>query len=84
MKIIVIILVIGLSLAFTAEVLAEDDSPAELNRQIAELYRQAKYKEAVLPAEKLLALTRNARGDEDLQTMRAINALGLLFAGIVV
>ena len=79
MKIIAIILVIGLSLAFTAEALAEDDTPAELNRQIAELYRQAKYKDAVLPAEKLLALTRNARGDEDLQTMRAINALGLLY-----
>jgi len=78
-KIIVIILVIGLSLAFTAEALAEDDTPAELNRQIAELYRQAKYKDAVLPAEKLVALTRNARGDEDLQTMRAINALALLY-----
>jgi CHAT domain-containing protein/Tfp pilus assembly protein PilF len=78
-KIIVIILMIGLSLAFTAEALAEDDTPAELSRQIAELYRQAKYKDAVLPAEKLLALTRKARGDEDLQTMRAISTLGLLY-----
>ena len=78
-KIIVIILVIGLGLAFTAEALAEDDTPAELSRQIAELSRQAKYKDAVLPAEKLLALTRNARGDGDLQTIRAISTLALLY-----
>ena len=55
---IVLLLALDFSFVGNAQALAEDDSPAELNRRIEELYQEGKYKEAISLAEKLVALTK--------------------------
>jgi len=64
MKVIVIILGLGFSFLVNAQAPAEDDSPAELNRRIDELYNEGKFKEAIPLAEKLVALIKQARGED--------------------
>src|SRR5271157_4337589 len=79
MKVIVIILGLGLSFPVNAQAPAEDDSPAELNRRIDELYNEGKFKEAIPLAEKLVALIKQARGEEDAETAASINLLAHLY-----
>ena len=77
--VIVIILGLGFSFLVNAQAPAEDDSPAELNRRIDELYKDGKFKEAIPLAEKLVALTKQARGEEDAETAASINLLAHLY-----
>jgi tetratricopeptide (TPR) repeat protein len=78
-KTIFIMLAIGFSLACSAQVQAEDDTAARLNRQIAELKNQGKSGEAVPLAEQLVTLTRQARGDQNAETVASINTLAALY-----
>src|SRR5271165_6230530 len=77
--VIVIILGLGFGFLVNAQVPAEDDSPAELNRRIDELYNEGKFKEAIPLAEKLVALIKQARGEEDAETAASINLLAHLY-----
>src|SRR5215469_7176905 len=63
-----VLLAFGFCFLVSARVLAEDESPTELMRRIAELYEQGKYREAIPLAEKLVALMKKLRGPEDPQT----------------
>ncbi len=76
---VVLLLALGFSFVVNAQALAEDDSPAELNRRIDELYQQGKFKEAIPLAEKLVALTKQARGEDDAETAATINLLARLY-----
>src|SRR5260370_35132056 len=76
---VVLLLALGFSFVVNAQALAEDDSPAELNRRIDELYQQGKFKEAIPLAEKLVALTKQARGEDDAETAASINLLARLY-----
>ena len=77
--VIVIILGLGFSFQVNAQAPAEDDSPAELNRRIDELYNEGKFKEAIPLAEKLVALIKQQRGEEDAETAASINLLAQLY-----
>ena len=77
--VIVIILGLGFSFLVNAQAPAEDDSPAELNRRIDELYNEGKFKEAIPLAEKLVALIKQQRGEEDAETAASINLLAQLY-----
>ncbi len=77
--VIVIILGLGFSFLVNAQAQAEDDSPAELNRRIDELYNEGKFKEAIPLAEKLVALIKQQRGEEDAETAASINLLAHLY-----
>src|SRR5271157_3553595 len=76
---IVLLLALGFSVVVNAQAPADDDSPAELNRRIVELYREGKFKEAIPLAEKLVALTKRAKGDEDPDTATSLNNLAELY-----
>jgi len=78
-KIIVIMVAIGLSFAFTARVHAQDDTPEELNRRIQELYHQGRFKEAIPLAEKAVVLTKSAKGDGDPVTAQSLNNLAAIY-----
>jgi hypothetical protein len=67
--VIVLILALGFSFAVNAQLLPEDP-PAELRRRIQELYRAGKFKETIPLAEKLVVLTKRAKGDENLDTAK--------------
>lgn len=77
--VIVMLLALSPSLAVKAHTPDEDDSPAELNRRIAELCGEDKFKEAIPLAEKLVDLTRRAKGDEDPDTASGLNSLAGLY-----
>ena len=77
--VIVIILGLGFSFLANAQAPAEDDSPAELNRRIDELYNEGKFKEAIPLAEKLVALIKQQRGEDDAETAASINLLAQLY-----
>ena len=68
----------GLVLA-KAEAPAEDDSPEELSGRIEQLSQQGKYKDAIPLAEKLVILTKRAKGDEDPDTATSLNNLAALY-----
>jgi tetratricopeptide (TPR) repeat protein len=76
---IVLLLALGFSVVVNAQAPADDDSPAELNRRIVELYQQGKYKEAIPLAERLVALKNREKGDEDPETATSLNNLALLY-----
>jgi CHAT domain-containing protein/Tfp pilus assembly protein PilF len=76
--VIVILFALALSVAFTAKARGEDDTPVELSRRIVELYQQEKYHEAIPLAEKLVVLTKQARGPDDTETATAVNLLAML------
>jgi tetratricopeptide (TPR) repeat protein len=78
-KIILIMLAIGFGLAFSAQVQAEDNTAAQLNRQIEELKNQGKYEEAIPLAEQLVALRRQAYGDQHAETVASIDTLAALY-----
>jgi tetratricopeptide (TPR) repeat protein len=77
--VIVMLLALGFSFVANAEAPAEDDSPGELIGRIEELSQQGKYKEAIPLAEKLVVLTRRAKGDEDPDTATSLNNLAALY-----
>src|SRR5271165_1403381 len=78
-------LAIGFGLALSAQVQAADDTAANLNRQIEELKNQRKYGEAIPLAEQLVALSRQAHGDQNAETVehpdtaRSLNNLAELY-----
>ena len=76
---IVLFLTAGFSAALDAQAPVEDDSLAELSRRIEELDQQGKYQEAIPLAEKLLALTKEARGLDDRETAARIGLLAALY-----
>jgi tetratricopeptide (TPR) repeat protein len=78
-KIIFIMLAIGSNLAFSAQVQADDNSAARLNRQIAELKNQGEYTEAIPLAEQLLTQERQTHGDQYPETVASINTLAALY-----
>jgi tetratricopeptide (TPR) repeat protein len=61
------------------QALPENDSPTELIRRIVELGQQGKFKEAVSLAEKLVILTKRAKGDEDHDSATCLNYLAVLY-----
>ena len=77
--VIVMLLALGSSLAVKAHTPDDDDNPAELNRRIAELCGEDKFKEAIPLAEKLVVLTKRAKGDEDPDTASSLNSLAGLY-----
>jgi tetratricopeptide (TPR) repeat protein len=77
--VIVMLLALGFSFAANAQAPAEDDSAGELIGRIEELSQQGKYKEAIPLAEKLVVLTRRAKGDEDPDTATSLNNLAALY-----
>ena len=77
--VIVIILSLGLSSVVHAEAPADNDSPAELGRQIQDFYREGKFKEAIPLVEKLVDLSKRAKGDEDPDTATGLNNLAMLY-----
>jgi tetratricopeptide (TPR) repeat protein len=77
-----VLLALEFGFVVTARALVEDNALAELNQQIEELYQQRKYKEAIPLAEKLVALTKQARGEENAETAASINLLAQLYERI--
>jgi tetratricopeptide (TPR) repeat protein len=81
-KIIVIILAIGVSGAFSVKARAEDNTLVErriLIWRIDDLYGEGKFKEAIPLAEKVVVLTKRAKGDEDPDTATSLNNLAELY-----
>jgi tetratricopeptide (TPR) repeat protein len=76
---IVIILALGFSFGVKAQAPVDDDSPARLHERIVELYQQGKLREAIPLAEKLVVLTKRAKGDEDPETAGSLNNLALFY-----
>jgi tetratricopeptide (TPR) repeat protein len=79
---IVILIALGFSFVGSARARGDDHSRAELNRQIGELNRQGKYKEAIPLAVKLVDLGKRAKGNEDPETAQNLNHLADLYADI--
>jgi tetratricopeptide (TPR) repeat protein/CHAT domain-containing protein len=75
---IVLFLTFGLGSALNAEAPDVDNNSAELSRRVLELDQQGKYQAAIPLAEKLVALTKQARGSEDAETAATINQLAIL------
>jgi len=76
--VIVIILTLCFSFEVKAQASARGNSPAQLHQRILELYQHGKFKDAIPLAEKLVALTKRARGD-DRDTAISLNDLALLY-----
>src|SRR6516225_2644300 len=76
--VIVIILTLCFSFEVKAQASAHGNSPAQLHQRILELYQHGKFKDAIPLAEKLVALTKRARGDER-DTAISLNDLALLY-----
>ena len=77
--IIVLLLALGAIFVVNARAPAEDDNPPELNRQIVQLYHEGKFKEAIPLAEKLVVLTKRAKGGEHPDTATSLNNLAMLY-----
>ena len=77
--VIVMLLAAGLSSVGSGQPAAQEESPAELNQRIPKLYQQGKYEEAIPLAEKLVVLTRRAKGEEDPDTATSLNNLAELY-----
>ena len=75
----VMLLALGFSTVANAKAPADDESPAGLNRRILELYGEGKFREAIPLAERLVPLTKEPRGLDDLETAASINLLALLY-----
>ena len=80
--IIVILVALGCSFVINARAPAADESPAELSRQVGELYREGKFEEAIPVAEKLVTRTKQARGEENAETAASINLLARLYESV--
>ena len=74
--------VCGLSCTVQAQAPADDNSPAELKRQIDELYREGKFREAIPLAEKVVFLTKRAKGEEHPDTATSLNDLAELYEAV--
>ena len=72
----------GLSCTVQAQAPADDHSPAELKRQIDELYREGKFREAIPLAEKVVFLTKRAKGEEHPDTATSLNDLAELHEAV--
>jgi tetratricopeptide (TPR) repeat protein len=72
----------GLSCTVQAQAPADDHSPAELKRQIDELYREGKFREAIPLAEKVVFLTKRAKGEEHPDTATSLNDLAELYEAV--
>src|SRR5271168_3558074 len=79
---IVLFLASGLSFAVNAQASSDDDSRAELNQRIVKLYQEWKFIEAIPLAEKLVALTKRAKGVQDLDTATTLNNLAELYQAV--
>jgi tetratricopeptide (TPR) repeat protein len=79
---IVMLLVFGLGCTVQAQAAADDNSPAELKRQIDELYSEGKFKEAIPLAEKVVFLTKRAKGEEHPDTATSLNDLAELYEAV--
>jgi hypothetical protein len=77
--VLVIILALGFSVAAKAQVPADDSSPARLHERIVELYQQGKLREAITLAEKLVVLTKRAKGDYPITQDQLDELLGSSF-----
>jgi Tetratricopeptide repeat len=80
--VIVMLLAAGLSSVGSGQPAAQEESPAELNQRIPKLYQQGKYEEAIPLAEKLVVLTRRAKGEEDPDTAASLSWQGELYQAI--
>ena len=76
---IVIILALGFSFGVKAQAPVDDDSPARLHERIVELYQQGKLREAITLAEKLVVLTKRAKGDYPITQDQLDELLGSSF-----
>ena len=75
----VMFLALGVTFGFKAQAApTDDDNAAESSRRIVELYQQGKYPEAIPLTEKLVVLTKRAKGDEDPDTAQSLNNLAYL------
>ena len=59
---------------------AQDDDPGVLNRQVLQLYQQGKYQEAIPLAEKVLAITKGRLGPEHPNIATSLRNLAFLYA----
>jgi len=76
---IIIMLAIAFNLELSAAARAEDNAIAGLIRQIEDLQKEGKDKEAIPLAEQLVALTRQTQGELNPQTARCIDTLAILY-----
>jgi hypothetical protein len=74
----VMLLALDLSCTVQAQTLADNNNLAELKRQIGELYREGKFREAIPLAEKVVFLTKRAKGEEHPDTATSLNDLAAL------
>jgi len=79
---IVMLLAFGLSCTVQAQAPADDHSPAELKPQIDQLYREGKFREAIPLAEKVVFLTKRAKGEEHPDTATSLNDLAELYEAV--
>ena len=76
--VIVMFLALGATVPAKTRLLAED-SPTELVRRAVELYGEGKFGEAIPLLEKLVALTKRAKGDKHPDTALSLSNLGALY-----
>jgi len=66
-------------LSFTPAQLAELEKWTELNEQVRRLYREGKYKEALVPAENKIDIDRRIWGEEHKRVAESLSNLGMLY-----
>jgi tetratricopeptide (TPR) repeat protein len=76
------LLAFGLSCTVQAQAPADDYSPAELKQQVHELYREGKFREAIPLAEKVVFLTKRAKGERHPDTATSLNDLAELYEAV--
>jgi CHAT domain-containing protein/tetratricopeptide (TPR) repeat protein len=74
-----VLITIVLAAASVGAIAESADDIVALNKQVEQLYRQGKYKEAVNIAEKALALGERVLGREHSETLRSLNNLATLY-----
>jgi tetratricopeptide (TPR) repeat protein len=76
---IVLLLAFGCTFVVNAQAPAEDHSPFAVGRQIVEMCREGKFKEAIPLAEQLVVLTKQARGPDEVEVAGSIDILAFLY-----
>src|ERR1700694_2852339 len=78
-RLLVLLLALNVAFVVNAQSRAKDDSYADLFRQFTKLFNQRKFKEALPLAEKLVDLTKRAKGEEDPDTATDLSNLGAVY-----
>ena len=77
-----VLIALGVWVLVCPALVAQDDDPNELNRQVNQLIVQGKYQEGIPIAEKAIEVSKRVRGPEQPETAAALNNLGFLFQKI--